>query len=56
MTLHAYTRRVGTLEQLVSQEKNRPTIPTDELREDVEYHLACLKGASVNGKKALALA
>jgi transposase len=53
MTLQAYTRRLGALEQMLTQEKNRLKISPNELREDIEDHLAFLKEQVKTVKKRL---
>jgi len=53
MTLQAYTRRLDALEQMLTQEKNRLKITPDELKADIEDHIAFLKAQVTSVKKRL---
>lgn len=53
MTLQAYTRRLDALEQMLTQEKNRLKITPDELKVDIEEHIAFLKEQVNSVKKRL---
>lgn len=53
MTLQAYTRRLDALEQMLTQEKNRLKITSEELKGDIEAHLQFLQEQVKTVKKRL---